>query len=383
MTGRGFKLLTIAGVRILVHPSWFVIFALVVASLAAYGGSVGVHLSTAGRWAVAVLVAVLFFASVLAHEMAHALVARRRGLAVNEITLFLFGGAASMEQEAPDPTTEALVAGAGPATSGVIGLVLLGATMVIPSHTDDLLGITYAMCYWLGVSNLLLAIFNLIPGFPMDGGRLLRALIWGLRKDFVAATRIASVVGRGFGYLIIGLGMFYSLQGEITQGIWLVLIGWFLQRTAALSYRQVAFEQLVEGIRVRDVMDTNVPVVSPNLTLDTLVDQHLLSGQAGLYAVTMDGDLVGTIDIGQIMRVPRTDWQTTRVTDVMRRGDSVVTLTEPQTLMEAVNRLEESGAAALPVVDEKDGTHLLGILTRDGVLQAVRARRALRASAPS
>ena len=187
--------------------------------------------------------------------------------------------------------------------------------------------------------------FNLIPGFPMDGGRILRAILWGVTKDFMRATRIASVFGRVVGQLVIVAGLFWSLQGDVIDGIWLVLIGWFLSRAATMSYKQAALERLVEGIHVGDVMEANVPVVNPNLTLDTLADQHLMSGQSGFYAVVTNGDqLIGTIDVDQIRRVPRGQWTTTRVGEVMRQGDAIVTLTQPQPIMDAVNRFEQSGA---------------------------------------
>jgi Zn-dependent protease/predicted transcriptional regulator len=375
----GFKFATIAGIRIIVHPSWFIIFALVVASLASLGGaSAGGHLALVPRWVVAVLVALLFFGSVLVHELSHALVARRRGVTVNQITLFLFGGAASLEEESPSALTEGLISAAGPLSSAVLGFGFLGIAWLSQEATGELPAIVYWTCNWLGLSNLALAVFNLIPGFPMDGGRILRAILWGITRDFMKATRIASVIGRGVGQLVILVGIFVSLQGEVIDGVWLVLIGWFLNRAASLSYRQAAFERLVEGIHVRDVMDANVPVVNPSLTIDTLADQHLMSGQSGFYAVVADDKLIGTIDVDQIRRIPRNQWTTTRVGEVMRKGDAIQTLTEPQPITEAVSRFEESGAPALPVVAEDDKARLLGMITREDLLRALQARARLR-----
>jgi Zn-dependent protease/predicted transcriptional regulator len=378
--GRGVKLVTIAGVRIMVHPSWFVIFALVVVSLAGASDSVtGVRLGPVSHWLVAVIVAACFFASVVAHELAHALVGRRRGVRIDEITLFIFGGAASMEKEAPSALTEALVAGAGPAASGLLGAILLGATLLLRDMSGEFVAVVYWACFWLGLSNLLLCAFNLIPAFPMDGGRLLRALLWGTMKNFVRATRIATLIGRTFGYLVVLAGLVISMA-DLVNGIWLVLIGWFLNRSASFSYKRVALEQLVEGIRVRDVMESEVPVVNPNLTLDTLAEQHLMSGETGFYAVMADGKLVGTVDIRHIRGVPRSQWTTTRVGEVMKSGDQIVTLTEPQPILDAVNRFEQSGASAIPVVAVDDARRLLGILTRDGLLRAVQARARVRAA---
>ncbi|CAN5594192.1 site-2 protease family protein [soil metagenome] len=368
------------GVRILVHVSWFIIFGLVVVSLSTVRVAPGQPPMTP---LIAIVVALLFFASVIVHEMAHALVARGRGMVVQEITLFIFGGAANFEQDAPDPRTEAMVAGAGPIASVVLGAAFFAGWALLSGDPD--LVQAAGVCLWLGASNLLLAAFNLVPGFPMDGGRLLRALVWSRTKDFVRATRIATLGGRGFAYLLIALGVYLALTAEgrtgpLINGIWLAFIGWFLNGAAEAGYRRVTVEKLVEGISVEDVMDHEVPVVGPNLTLDTLVDQHLLSGQAALYPVTLDGDLVGTIDLGQVSRVPRGDWENTRVTDVMARGDGLVTLTMLEPLWRAVTRFEESGTPAIPVVDEETRRRLIGLVTRDGVFRALRARAQLRSA---
>jgi Zn-dependent protease/CBS domain-containing protein len=373
--GRGFKLVTIAGIRIIVHPSWFIIFGLVVASLASVGAlAAGGHLPTVPRWIVAFLVALLFFVSVLVHEMAHALVARARGLNVSQVTLFLFGGAAALDEQPPTAATEALVAGAGPLSSALLGVLFMAGTVAFANVSGALGEICLWTCRWLGFSNLVLAAFNLIPGFPMDGGRLLRAGVWAFTRDFVKATRVASLVGRVVGQLVIIGGLWFALEGDLINGIWLVLIGWFLNRAAAYSLRQVIVERLVEGVVVRDVMESNVPVVSQYLTLDTLADQTSLHERSGFFAVIVGDELVGTIDINQIKRVPRNRWATTRVAEVMRQGDKILSLTEPQPILDAVSRFEESGAAALPVVSV-DGRHrLLGMITRESLLTALQAR---------
>lgn len=373
----------ILGVRILLHPSWFVIFALVIITIVGSlsgDGIPGQRVSLGLRWVIAIGFALLFFGSVLVHELAHALVARRRGLVVSEITLFIFGGAANLEQEAPDARTEALVAVAGPLSSLVLGAAFLAGSFLFPAsaRADDVSEIPRTIMVSLGGANLLLAVFNLIPGFPMDGGRLLRAFVWGVTHDFLRATRVATLIGRALAYVLIGVGFFLALNGQVVNGVWLAFIGWFLNQAAETSYRRVAIEKLVEGIAVRDVMDRDVRVVNPNLTLDTLVDQHLLSGEASLYPVTLDDELVGTVEIGQVSRVARTSWPHTRVTDVMSRGDAMVVMTEPEPLWDAVSRFEESRINAIPVVDAETRRKLQGLLTRDGVFRALRNRAHLR-----
>jgi Zn-dependent protease len=381
MTGRGgIKLFTVRGIKVMVHPSWFVIFALVVATLASVGGAdTGGNLDVVARWVVAFAVASLFFGSVLVHELAHAFVARRNGVTVSQVSLFIFGGVASLDKEAPTARAEGLIAVAGPVASGIVGLLFFVISTVARQLPGTVPDVIFWTCQWLALSNVLLAVFNLIPGFPMDGGRILRAVIWGITNDFMRATRIASVLGRVIGQLVIAGGVLWSLQGDLTDGLWLVLIGWFLSRSASMSYKQAALERLVEGINVGDVMDANVPVVNPSLTLDTLADQHLMSGKAGFYAVTNGDQLIGTIDVDQIRHVPRAQWTTTRVGDVMRQGEAIVTLTEPQPIMDAVSRFEQSAAAAFPVVAVDDARRLLGMITREALLTALQKRARLQA----
>ena len=384
MKGGAIPIGQILGVRILVHVSWFIIFGLFLVFvqflLNSPGSPIAFRLSAPVRWIVAALVAALFFGSVIVHELAHALVARRLGMKVSEITLFIFGGAANLEQDAPNARSEAMVALAGPLSSLALagGFFVLGAAAA-RADSEVIQGVA-GLGLLLGGSNLLLALFNIIPGFPLDGGRVLRAVVWGVTKDFVRATRIATLIGRGFAYLLIAYGFYQVLEGDAINGLWMAFIGWFLNQAAETSYRRVAVEKLVEGISVEDVMEKDFATIGPNLTLDTLVDQHLLSGRASFYPVTMEGDLVGTIEIGQVSKVPRAEWPGTRVTDVMSRGERLVTLTAPQPLWDAVSRFEESGATAIPVVDSESGRRLLGVLTRDGVFRALRARAQLLAS---
>jgi CBS domain-containing protein len=240
------------------------------------------------------------------------------------------------------------------------------------------------MAYWLGVSNLLLAGFNLIPGFPMDGGRILRAIAWGVLGDYVRGTRVATWLGRVVGWALVFLGFLMAIEGNVLGGLWLVLIGWFLGRAAQGAYNQVRLEQLVQGLRVADAMDRDPPVVAPTLTLDTLMGQDELQDAPGLYPVVRDGALVGSIDVARMGRVPEREWPTTRVADVMATGDRLTTLTESRPLMDAVSLLEATGAEGYPVVDEADATRLVGTVTRAGVLRVMRSRAArLGGRAPS
>jgi Zn-dependent protease len=378
--GGGVSIGKVFGVRITVHPSWILIFLFVVIWLGSVGGpTAGSAIPDSLRWLAAPLVATTFFASVLLHELAHALVARRQGVPVDEVMLFIFGGAARLEQDAPDPRTEAVITIAGPVSSLLLGLLLLGMGTALDQLDGLLAAVVVEVCLWLGAINLFLAAFNMIPGFPMDGGRLLRAILWARTRDFLRATRLATRVGGVFAFLLIGAGALLALAaGNVVLGIWTAVIGWFLYQTAQATYRRVELRSLVEGVAVQDVMDREIPVVHPNLTLDTFVDQYVGRGGSGLYPVTANGTLVGTIDVGQVRRVARTSWPTTRVHEVMSRGDSLWTLTERQPVMDALGRFQESDALAIPVVDLLDGQRLIGLVTRDGLLRALRQRETLR-----
>ena len=288
MSRRGIFVARVFGVRITVHPTWLFIFGLVVIWYGSAGGPVtGTVLTPLGRWIVAPIAATAFFASVLIHELAHAFVARSRGMRVDEVTLFIFGGAARMDRDAPSARTELAVGLAGPAASGILGAVLVVVGTVLSGMTGVFEAVAAELAVGLGVVNLLLAVFNLVPAFPMDGGRILRALLWSLTHDFERATRLATRLARGFGVVVIGAGLVIAFVVDPVAGLWAGLIGWFIYRAAEGDYRRVQLTRMMEGVVVRDVMDRDVAVVSPTLTLDTFVEQlargrgRALSGDPG------------------------------------------------------------------------------------------------------
>jgi Zn-dependent protease len=369
--GRGsISIGTIAGIRIYLHPSWFVIAFLITFMLAVSLPDTFPGWQPALYWVVAAVVAALFFASVLAHELSHAFVARRFGVEVRDITLFIFGGAASLEQDAPAPRAEAVVAAAGPLSSIVIGLVLLALAAVIRQPQLE------ATIGWLANVNLALGVFNLIPGFPMDGGRILRAVLWKLRGDQVSATRIAAAVGRGFGYLLIGLGVWLVFQGPdlLTSGIWLALIGWFLSSAAESAVVQVSVERSLRGVRVRDVMESEPPSVSPNETLADLINDRLMRGEHRSFLVRHDdGGLAGLVTLTDVRRLAREDWPSARVTDVMTRYSDLETVGPDDPVDRALGVLQQREVNQLPVVTD-GGRTVVGLLTRAGILRLIDTR---------
>lgn len=373
----GMRLGSVLGMRVIVHPSWLLIFVLAVAWLATVGpGIAGV--SGPARWLIAPVVALALFGSVFLHELAHALVARRLGVPVKEVTVLVFGGAARLEQEAPTPKAEALITLAGPAVSVVLGVIFLLLAALLSAISDPIGGTLAVMSLWLGALNLLLALLNMIPGFPMDGGRLVRAVLWARQKDFRIATRNAAQVGRVFSYGLIGVGIFFAVSGQVGIGVCTLLVGWMLMRYANSSFRHAEFAHLVTGVAVRDVMEREVAVVNPNLALDTFAQQYLASGERDVFPVSNGDELIGTIDAAQLRRIPRRSWPTTRVREVMSDREQMFALTEPQSVMDAVGRFQDTSVQAIPVVDIGDRGRLLGMVTRDGLVRALRRHEALR-----
>jgi Zn-dependent protease/CBS domain-containing protein len=371
--GGGWRIGRVAGIDIAIHPSWLVIFFLVTYSLAASlfprdfpGWSAAVY------WVVGAVTSLLFFGSVLLHELSHAVVARRFGLKVEGITLFIFGGATTIDSESRTPRDEALIALAGPVTSVLLGVALLGISIAVPQPQ------VVALARWLGVINLVLGAFNLIPGFPMDGGRVLRALIWKVRGDQLAATRNAAFVGRVLAYLLIAVGVFVALSTrEIFSGLWLALIGWFLSNAAEATMAQAGIERSLRGVRVRDAMETEPPSVSPNETVADLVSDRMLRGEDRSFLVRHDdGGLAGLVTLGDVRRLPREQWAGARVTDIMSRYGELATIGPEAPLADALRVLQEREVGQLPVVDG-DGRNLVGMVTRRGILRLIEARMKL------
>src|SRR5574338_106780 len=353
--GRGaFSIGSIAGVRIALHPSWLVIAFLVTYSLA-----VGSLPQTFGGWPSSL------------YWIVGATVALLFGIEVRDITLFIFGGAASLEGDARRPRDEALIAAAGPLLSIALGALLLTLDVLVAQPQVE------AVVEWLGYINLSLGIFNLIPGYPMDGGRILRALLWRLRGDQFAATRNAAAVGRGFGYLMIAGGVFWAFQADLFAGIWLALIGWFISSAAESSVAQMSAQRSMRGISVGDVMEEDVPSVSPNETVADLVNERLMRGEGRSFLVRHDdGGLAGIVTLSDVRRVAREDWPTARVTDIMTRYAELATVRLHDSLERALEILQQREVNQLPVVDE-DGRTVLGLLTRAGILRLMDTRMTL------
>lgn len=372
--GQSIRIGRIFGVQIGLHPSWFVIALIVTYTMAAGelpraypGWGEGLY------WIIGAVISFLFFASVLAHELSHAVVARRFGLKVRDITLFIFGGAATLEGDPKQPRDEALIAAAGPLMSLAIGGVLFGIDVLVDQ--EEIL----AIVGWLGFINITLGLFNLIPGFPMDGGRILHALLWRVRGDRSVATRNAAGVGRLFGYLLIAGGIFLIFQGGDTlfMGVWLALIGWFLSNAAESAVAQVSVEHALKGIKVREVMESDPPSITPNESVADLVNERLIRGGHRSFLVRHDdGGLAGIVTLSDVRRMPRENWDAARVTDIMTRYADLATIGPDAELEAALKLLQEREVNQLPVVTD-EGRTVVGLLTRAGILRLIEARMRL------
>jgi Zn-dependent protease/predicted transcriptional regulator len=360
----------IFGIPINLHVSWFLIAALIIWSLAstyfprAYPGW-----ATTTYWIVGAVTAILSFASVLLHELGHSVVALREKVPVRNITLFIFGGVAQIGSEPQTAGAELRIAIAGPLTSlvlaGLSGLLSLGVAAVAPLAAP----FTY-----LTRINLMLALFNLIPGFPLDGGRVLRAVLWGLGGSLRSATRWASMAGRGVAFVFMFLGAGQMFLGSFFDGLWTIAIGWFLSNAAESSYRQVLVKDLLKGVTVGDVMSQQCATVPSDLRLDRLVTDHVLGTGQQCFFVTDNGNVVELITLPNIRAVPRERRDQLTVSQVMIPVDALLQTHSDEDVLTLLQKMDQAEVSQVPVVDNG---HLLGLLTRGNLLQYLQLRSEL------
>ncbi len=361
--GGAINLGKIFGIQLRLHYSWFLIFALLAVSL------VAPNWSSPFAWAIGITTGLLFFASVVAHELAHSLVGRANGIPVTSITLFIFGGMAMMTREAAHPKAELKMAAAGPICSAVIG----GICLLIRSFSPGLPQLVADMVLWLMIMNFALAVFNLIPGFPLDGGRLFRAAIWRRSGDFRRSTRIATRVGQGVGYFFIGGGISVAVLSLFVQlpvglnlfsGLWLAFIGWFLQNAAQASYRQTEWRETLRQFTAAQVMTTSYPTVPPDITLSRLVEEHIFPTGYRLFMVASEGGFEGILTLDNIKAVSRQDWGVTRVKDIMTPRDQLGVAQASENALSILERMNESGNNQILVVSEG---RVIGLVTRESL----------------
>jgi Zn-dependent protease len=369
-----FQLGRIAGIRIGVNWSWLIVFALIVWSLAeAVFPSQNPGLSDGEYIALAVVAAILFFVSLLLHELGHALQARREGVEIEGINLWLFGGVAQFKGGFPSAGAEFRIAIAGPLVSLGLGIFfVLLAVAGFPNAVDGVVA-------WLGYTNLILLAFNLLPALPLDGGRVLRSVLWYFRGDLQWATSVAATIGRGFGFLFIALGVFMLIVEGAFSGAWLAFIGWFLLQAATAEARYVATRQALDGLKVRDLMIRQPVTVDADHSLGQFMDEVAWSQRYTTYPVVDDGHPIGLLPFRSVASVPRSEWDTRRVRDTMVPRDDVPLLTEDQPAVDALAELSQSAVNRGLVVDDGRLAGFLSISDLARALQAGRPARPARA----
>jgi Zn-dependent protease/CBS domain-containing protein len=379
----GFRIGRIFGVNIRIDWSWLLIFLLITWNLGTTFGELHPGWGMTLRWGMAVGAALLFFASVLAHELAHSLVAKARGVPVRGITLHLFGGVSNIEREPNSPSGEFVMAILGPITSLVIGGVLvwiaglgigpLRETLADPTQALRQIDPALTLLMWLGSVNIMVGLFNLIPGFPLDGGRVLRSILWAVTDNLRQATRWASWVGQGIAWLMIfaGIAMTFGVQMPILgtglgNGLWLAFIGWFLSSASAQSYQKIVIQDILEDVPVARMMRSDPPTLSSGISVSSMVHDHVMGTDECCFPVMDNGQIVGIVTLDDVRAVSRDAWDTRTIRQIMTPADELVTVAPDEDAAEALNKLMRRDVRQLPVL--RDGK-LAGVLRRRDVIR--------------
>jgi Zn-dependent protease/predicted transcriptional regulator len=367
-----FRIGSIAGIDIYIHISWLIILVFLTVSLATgWFPAITPGYSISTYIILGFIAAILLFVSVLLHELAHSFVARARGLPVKNIVLFIFGGVSNIEQEPHSANTEFLMAFVGPLVSLIIGALCYGLLLLVRgsrSPIEDLL-------IYLASANILLGIFNLLPGFPLDGGRVLRSIVWKITGNQYRGTQVATIVGQIIAYIFIFIGIWlFFFSGQPFDGIWFGFIGWFLLSAAQTARAQATLETTFRGVTVAQVMNTQPMTVPANISLQKLVDEYFIP-QGLRSALVLQGDqLAGLITLSDIRHVPRAEWPQTPVGFSMIPVDQLHTVTPQQKLTEALPLITSNNVNQLPVVENGK---LVGIITREAIIRSLQVRQSL------
>ena len=366
-----FKIGKIAGIAIGVHWSWFLILLLITWSFAG-----GILLDTfpewseTQRWVVGVVIALIFFVSILLHELSHSFVAKARGIEVKGITLFVFGGVSNLGREAESAGEEFQIAIVGPLTSLLIGGLFAGLWAVLRGPAPNWADVAFTLAF----INVVIAAFNMLPGFPLDGGRVFRSIIWARNRNLLRATRIASRTGSGIAYLMMAAGglVFISSAETRIAGIWLVMIGLFLRSAAGTSYEQIALQQALEGLSAREVARNDYPLVSPEMPVAELMGQFVLAGRGRCFPVVAGRELLGLVTISDMQSLDRAEWPVTSVYRVMTPFAKLHTAAPEDGLLKVLQVMGEEAVSHVPIVD---GNVLLGMIGREDILRVEQVRR--------
>jgi len=365
------KLGKIFGIEIGLHYSWFLIALLIVSSLYAEFHRSNPSWGDGVILAMAVATGLLFFASLLTHELSHSVFARAHGIPVKEITLFALGGVSQLEKEPETATVEFWMAFVGPLTSAAIGLICFLVKLAVGATSGPLT----AMLSWLSYINLALAGFNMIPGYPLDGGRMLRAILWWKTGDMDRATRMASKAGQSVGLLFIVFGIYQFFNGAGVCGLWISFIGWFLLTAARESYARVGMARAFEGVTAGDVMTNDCPALDGNLNIEHFVHNELLRTGRRCFVITQNGNIAGLLTPHEVKEIDRARWPYTTLSDVMRPLEDLHTVPPETPLKNALEIMGREDLNQLPVVTNG---RLAGVLSRAQILDYLRTRAELK-----
>ncbi len=360
----------IMGIPLGLDLSWFLVFALLTWTLAAsyYPAEFG-NWPVTLYWTMGAVTAIMLFVSVVLHELGHSFLALRYHIPVRSITLFIFGGVARIGAEPSKAAAEFVIAIAGPLVSLALA-VLFTVLKPMFAGVEPIWGLLKYLAY----INFALVLFNIIPGFPLDGGRVLRAVVWAVTKNFRRATIVAASVGRFFGFLFIFVGVWQVFAGNFGGGLWIAFIGWFLDNAAASQIHQLMFKDLVTGHTVSQAMSSHCVGVPGTLTLQQLVDEHILEGGRRCLLVLSGQQTIGLITLHRVKEVPRSDWPTTEVATVMLPFDGLKRLDPHTGLWTALEQMDRDGVNQLPVTS---GSQVIGMLSREDVITYLRTLQEL------
>ncbi|MFQ5464547.1 MAG: site-2 protease family protein [Thermodesulfobacteriota bacterium] len=373
MLGRGIKLFRVLGIQISVDYTWFIIFIFFAWTLAyGYFPYMNPGLDRRVYLGMGFFSSLALFACVLIHELSHSYTSNRLGLEIKEITLFIFGGVAQLTREPDRASDELKIAVAGPIASGVLaGLFYVAWRLIDPeAHV-----VASAIVKYLAIINLVLLIFNLIPGFPLDGGRVLRAIWWWKTGDFERATRLTSRIGKLFALFLIITGFMRIFTGNFIGGLWSVLIGVFLQQAAESGYRQVVMKLALEGVKVRDIMARDVVSMDASETVATAVERYFLPHHYVSFPVLSDSRVVGLLTLNNVRAVPKDEWETTSVRDVMHGIEATDVLSPDDAAEGVLGRMTGDNLGRFPVVEDGE---LKGIVTRRDIMRVMQFKTELK-----
>lgn len=359
----------IFGIDIRVDSSWLVIFVIFSWYLAGtYFPKAHPQWSVAVNWALGLLTSLLVFSSVLFHELTHSIVAKKQGEEVGSITLFILGGVAQIKEEPDEPLKEFAMAVVGPLSSFFLAVVFLAVSLLAPAAG----GLIKEPAVFLFQTNLVLGLFNLLPGFPMDGGRVFRSIVWKITGDLKKATRTASLVGQGIAFLLIASGLSSLIfGGGGFNGLWMALIGWFLYNASRQGYAQVMIKSALEGLKARDLMNTEFETIPAGLPVQVLVDDYILKKKERVFLVTVGGDLKGIVCLEDVRALPRNEWTQSPVSQIMTPKDKLLSVTLDADGSQVLAGLAARDVHQIPVME---GDRVVGVICRSDVLRVLQLK---------